>query len=213
MLYDVRVEVVDSTQTVAVVERTIGMRRLGPLGRSLKLEGKRWVVRGVAENVVEPASPEQWRNAAAAMIVSGPDDSLCEACSREGVLLVARIGRSGVRLKNELRRLSSWAAVGIVVLESDVRDANDIPSSAPNVLLAQYVPTAQSVVPSAWADLLACEVDQPATLAAKIADCALPSLVLKNFGGRAGLSQARAACDELQRNLAPFADVAGYLII
>lgn len=211
-LYRVNVELRRSGRVLETAERLLGIRMFGPRGRSLFLEGQRWVLRGVVQDEVMEDELTAWREASAAMIVSRSDETLCRDAARLGVMLVVSVTGSRDEVICELRRLAQSAAVAIAVVEN-TRDADEqLRYVAPNVLLAQHFPAASPVVPASWADVLICEVSQIDEFARRVADCKVPVIALRRLGGRDRLSDARAACDRLQRDLAPVGDFAGYVV-
>lgn len=72
---------------IAVSKRRIGLRRFGARGRSLWLDGRRYVPRGL---VMPEASIEidQFRDAASAAVVADPSDTFLDACDTEGVAVI-----------------------------------------------------------------------------------------------------------------------------
>ena len=210
-LYEVHVELRDGDHEAGATRRRLGIRHLGVIGRSLVLEGRRWVVRGVGRSAVNEPLLTRWSDLAAAMLVESPDEELCKRASEHGVLLVVRMG-SPENLADQLRKLARWAAVAIVVLDRETANRDDLSSLAPNVLLAEHIPADRPFVSQPWAQIVAREVDTPSTFARELQDCRLPILAIRQGPGFEDLQQARAGCDRLQRDLAAYVDVAGYLV-
>ncbi|MBI3839383.1 MAG: hypothetical protein HY288_15805 [Planctomycetia bacterium] len=111
---------------------------------------------------------------------------------------------------NEIRRLSRWPAVGMVVLPS--RAALDLDGLAHNLLLAERFGPDQPIEPSVWADVAVCEVADPDHLAARIADCKLPIIAARAVANATSVAEARAGCDRLQRDLAGQCEISGYIV-
>lgn len=87
-LYRLEAEADESGTIIARVDRLIGLRRLGVRGRSLWLDGRRWVPRGVAL----PAAgfdAAQLRAAGVAAVIVEPPEDLCAAADSAGVAVVA----------------------------------------------------------------------------------------------------------------------------
>ncbi len=199
-VYRAELELLDGGQVVARVERTFGFRPLGAAGARLRFDGKNWVLRGVGideENVGELAT---WRESSTTIMVKRPSDLLCEAASRLGVLVVAELDEFDLM---EIRRLSRWPAVGMVVLPACCNDG--FSAVAHNLLLAERIGGAQ---PSPWADVLICEIalGQPGALP----ESSLPIIAERRHGATA-VCDGRAACDRLQAELAPAGLLAGYI--
>jgi hypothetical protein len=117
-LYRLEASVHDGDRPVAVCDRMIGLRRLGVRGRSLWLEGRRWVPRGVR---ILPTGfePKLLRSLAAAAVMDDPCDAICEAADREGVAVIARLAGADARMltfDRAAERISAWAVHPSVVL-------------------------------------------------------------------------------------------------
>jgi len=125
-LYRLQAEVQRGDQTVAVVDRMVGLRRLGVRGRSLWLEGRRWVPRGVTI----PSSgfdPMSLRSLSAAAVIDDPSDVICEAADQAGVAIVAVLrGADDQPFDRDtaVRRIAGWALHPSVVLAVVPRTAN-----------------------------------------------------------------------------------------
>ncbi len=75
---------------VASWSRAVGLRRLGIRGRSLWLDGRRYVPRGL---VVSQGSVDidQFHDAAVAAVVADPSDDLLQACDAQGIAVVGML--------------------------------------------------------------------------------------------------------------------------
>ena len=76
--------------------------------------------RRVANEPPDPVGDRQlhaWWDLATTVVATDPDDALCAAASREGVVVLARLDTAGESWRDELRRLAHWAAVGLVGLD------------------------------------------------------------------------------------------------
>jgi hypothetical protein len=125
-LYRLEARVHSGDRTVAVFDRMVGLRRLGVRGRSLWLEGRRWVLRGVTSDAAA-FEPTSLRSLPAAAVVRDPCDEVCAAADQTGVAIVVRLedlsGRPfdpGVTAE----RIASWAMHPSVVLSVVPRSAN-----------------------------------------------------------------------------------------
>jgi len=117
-LYRLHAEVQRGDQTVAVVERMVGLRRLGVRGRSLWLEGRRWVPRGVTipRTGFDPTS---LRSLSAAAVIDDPTDAICEAADQAGVAIIARLVDavgSPLDAAGARDRIAAWALHPSVML-------------------------------------------------------------------------------------------------
>jgi hypothetical protein len=203
--YRARIELRESGHVIAVVERTFGIRPLAASGRSLRYGAKSWVLRGISRAEISPGTLEEWHAAEVAMLVAAADDATCEAASRLGVLLVAELERPQ---PEEVRRLARFPAVGVIVLPGDA--APQLDQVGHNVLLAQRL--AAGVRPADWADVVLYAVDGGHDLATTANNCPLPIIVERPHSWLASIDAGRLACDELQRELAPLGQFAGYIV-
>ena len=131
-LYRLHAEVQRGDQTVAVVDRMVGLRRLGVRGRSLWLEGRRWVPRGVT---IPPTGfdPIALRSLPAAAVINDPSDAICAAADQAGVAIIARLtDAAGRPLDSAVAReqIAAWAVHPSVVLAVVPRTADAAESMA-----------------------------------------------------------------------------------
>jgi hypothetical protein len=83
---------------------------------------------------------------------------------------------------------------------------------APNLLLAEWFKSfdpAMSLAP--WADLLVVSADEPSCLS-KTTAIEKPIIVTRYLESPLDLTNSRAACDTLQRDLASIGQFAGYIV-
>jgi hypothetical protein len=117
-LYRLQAEVQHGDQTVAVIDRMVGLRRLGVRGRSLWLEGRRWVPRGVTSPPTG-FDPTSLRSLSAAAVIDDPTDAICEAADQAGVAIIAVLrGADDKPFDSETAamRIAAWALHPSVVL-------------------------------------------------------------------------------------------------
>ena len=131
-LYRLQAEVQRGDQTVAVVDRMVGLRRLGVRGRSLWLEGRRWVPRGMT---ISPTGfePTSLRSLSAAAVIDDPSDAICEAADQAGVAIITKlVDADGVPLDaaGARDRIAAGAVHPSVVLAVVPRTANAEESTA-----------------------------------------------------------------------------------
>jgi hypothetical protein len=202
------------------VDRTVGIRRLGVRGKSLFFDGKRFVLRGRQEcrmqneecRIFLECHQDFLRDTWTVLVVANPDDEVCEFASRRGILLVADLAEEGDSPLDLLRRVSRWPAVGFAILARGADISDSQIAEIPNLLLAQFVPVDQKLATVRWADLLFIEISQPEILANKIAGIDIPVVAVRRLANVDNIEQARAECDILQSDLAPFGDFAGFVV-
>jgi hypothetical protein len=217
-LYDVHVELRDGARVVTTFDQTIGIRRLGAAGHNLLWEGKRWVLRGVGgrQKIIlkEPVDEfvATFRDAAAAMVLVDPDQAICSHASQAGVTVIARL-TDPANLIEQLSELGRFGAVAVAILPADIATSDlTLHSAAPNLLLAEHFCGGTAINPAFWADLIVCQVSDPARFHDLVATCPLPIVAERLLNEPESIAAARQACDRLQRDLAPAGDYAGYFI-
>lgn len=217
-LYDVHVDLRDRTCVVQTFDQTIGIRRLGAAGRNLLWEGKRWVLRGVGsrrkisggESVDERVAT--YREASAAMVVVDPDEMVCRSASQAGVVVIAHLTDSAT-VHVQLGELARWGAVAMAILPTEIEvSAAALHDAVPNLLLAQRCHDDAAVEPASWADVVVCQLSDPARFSRAVASCPLPIVAQRELNETHSVADARTECDRLQRDLAPGGDYAGYLV-
>lgn len=205
-LYDAEIELREGGRVVAQAKRIFGIRRLGTGRHTLIFDGKPWVLRGVVADELLHTELADWNDAQMAMCVRNPNDALCDAASREGVLLVAELGQADV---GEIVRLRRWPSVGIIAVTAP-RDA-DLRGLPQNAVLACRLPAREALQPTPWADALAVDVN-PAEPLEGLVRSVLPVLVIRREGRVESIGAGRRRCDRLQRDLAPLGQFAGYIV-
>jgi hypothetical protein len=87
-LYRLEARLEAGGQELAACQRPVGLRRLGVRGRSLWLDGRRYVPRGVAA-APEAIDVARFRAAALAAVMADPADDVLARCDAEGVAVIA----------------------------------------------------------------------------------------------------------------------------
>jgi hypothetical protein len=218
-LYRLHAEVQRGDQTVAVVDRMVGLRRLGVRGRSLWLEGRRWVPRGVT---IDPTGfdPIALRGLPAAAVINDPSDVICAAADQAGVAIIARLTDADGRPLDSAgarERIAAWAVHPSVVLAVVPRTANAEESMA---IIAAVRPFKGTMLVGREVDGTQ-PPDAPLAVAVGAADCivvdlprdALPHdgwrlwkadtpLVAQRAVAAGNTAEHRQECDRLQAALA-----------
>jgi len=234
-LYRVTVRVVADGRTVAESSRRIGLRRSGARGRSLWLEGRRWVPRGVAWESRSSDLRTVPGGGVAAMVVD-PPEHLLGAADEAGLAIIALAeGEDGRPLADDAiaERIGRWAmhpAVVITALPQAVAE-EDLVAVAANVrrvkgtMLLTHGVDGTSPPPSGVAagiDGLCVALDRGCLPhdAWRDAAPAVPLIAWQRGAGKTG--RTRAACDRLQAALAAWGladgrphqswDWAGYVV-
>jgi len=210
-IYDVTIELRRGTEVVATARRELGLRSLGVRGRNLMLNGKRWVLRGVSAHSTTERLPRVWHEASAAYVCDDSDPEPLAEASQWGALSVVLFDQPADQTASHLRELSRYPGVAIAVvlgpLPADFRKSH----VAPNLLLAQWIGLDNFFHVESWADLLFVTADGPDHLH-EAGAAEKPVVITRYLEPPVGLIEARAACDILQRDLAPLGQFAGYIV-
>lgn len=239
-LYRLEARLHEGGRLHADVDRMIGLRRLGVRGRSLWLEGRRWVPRGVS---ISPTGfdPSVLRSLVAAAVVRDPSEACRAAADQAGVAIIARLeDAAGLPLDRAeaCARIAEWALHPSIMLAVVPRRVH--PREADAIVAA--------VRPHKGTMLVGCEVDgsQPPAVAAEAppnaADCLVVDLphdslphdrwrsagpgmpmIAQRASAAGTCAEHRRGCDRLQAALAGWGladgakqlprDWAGYLTV
>ncbi|NBV46222.1 MAG: hypothetical protein EBR86_11445 [Planctomycetia bacterium] len=112
---------------VASCDRWVGMRRSGVRGRSLWLEGRRFVPRGVGLEAVPEAGVGDLRMLGATAWIPDPDAASCARAAAEGIVVIARVTlppvpAAGAALGERLTDLGGCPAVLLAVVPAAAPD-------------------------------------------------------------------------------------------
>ena len=209
-LYDVTVELRRGSAVIDQTTRTIGLRPLGIAGSNLTYAGKTWVLRGVHRLSSLAEALEECARHSAALVapVELIDWGMLSDASEKGVLTVVLLTAS--ETEEEIRLCSQYAAAAIGVLPPKYAPSRRIPSG--NLLLAHHVRQGdeEPAADAAW--LILGEVLEEATFASWAATLKRPVIAYRELWEPPDVGPARAECDRLQRDLAPYGQFAGYIV-
>jgi len=207
-MYLATVELLRQGEVRETIKREIGLRDLRPQKNNLFLDAKRWVLRGVHGDGFAN-SPHDWRQASAVRITGSIDESWLIEAAGEGAMVVIRLDDPAQVDVHLLRRIARFTSAAMVVLPNPANLPDDVRLFAPNLLLAQQASAASP--PAAWAHAAWVEMDSVEGFAGDAAGLSLPIIAVRR-GRFDSLTVARAACDQLQADLAPLGQYAGYVV-
>ncbi len=123
--YRLQARVTVAGREVASCDRWFGMRRTGIRGRSLWLEGRRFVPRAVGLGGLPATAIADLRLLAAAALIADPDAATCDRATAEGIVIIARLpvaweSGDGRMLGERLVALAGSAAVLMAVIPAAV---------------------------------------------------------------------------------------------
>jgi hypothetical protein len=211
-IYDVTVNLLRGTELIASASREIGLRSLGVRGHSLFLNGKRWVLRGVSTAGTTARVPSDWHEIQAACCCddSRPGD-LLEA-SGCGTLTLVHVPARGGPVIPRLRQLARFPAAAIAVIDAPLPPDFRKSQVAPNLILAQGISPDHRWPREPWTEVLVVQADEPEWIAEAGTLDEVPIIAARYLRSPVDLATARAACDTLQRDLAPLGQFAGYVV-
>ncbi len=200
-LYDVELTLQQADEATTTWKHTVGLRRWEIDGRNLFRERRRIVLRAVVVDDFDAEDLPTAVEAEMALVVRDPSGAFLQRASELGVPVVA-----------DLRGLSpdivsyTWQpSVALVLLDNA--------ASKPHAIrTASVTHPACGFAEAAWADVIAAELNETELPPAWAATCEKPMIAIRRQGAYAELAQARRACDQLQADLAPQFDLAGYFV-
>jgi hypothetical protein len=209
-LYDVTVDLRQEGKVVEQAKRTIGLRPLAVVGKNLAYGGKTWVVRGIRCKPLLEVEIGNCRGSHAAIFApaEGLDERLMTMASEEGTLVMAELSQANAAA--EVSRLSRYAAVAIAVLPPASGPIRA--SAATNIALAHRLKQGEVEPPPDDARLVLAEVTKEASFADWAKTLARPIIAYRPLPAPYEIAAARAECDRLQRDLAPYGQFAGYIV-
>ena len=211
-IYDVTVNLLRGGEVVATARRELGLRRLGPRGRNLVLDGKRWVLRGVNTNSTTARLPREWHEELSALVVRDPSEDLLAEASQWGALAVVDLNGPADAAASQLRHLARYPAVAIAIVRGPLPTDFAKADYCPNLLLAAGIGAGEQSRLPPWAELAVVSADSPEDFARVAQTVSIPILAERRLAAALPLDEARAACDRLQRDLAAAGQFAGYIV-
>lgn len=190
------------------IEFRCGIRRFGVKDGQFWLNGKRWVLRAAHQDSRRETLLQQWREARLAMLVDDPLDSLLDRAAELGVMLIINLE---VRyLPDRLRQVSQSPAVVMAIVPPETT-LEECRAQAPNLLIAKRFAADASETSPQDVDVILCQT-KGSESSALLGCNSIPVVAVRHDDRWADLTAARAACDALQRDLAPRFDLSGYLV-
>jgi hypothetical protein len=207
---------------VATCRQIVGLRRLGVRGRSLWLDGRRFVPRGHGGEA-DVIDLDVFRQAGLTAVLADPPDELLDRCDSEGVAVIAWLVNAGRPLTAEAAglRIAAWAAhpsVLVAILPPNMPAdlaaavlAETNKSTRGTLLIASAVDgTKPPCPPPPGADLmvLALPAERVPHPLWQTENLRLPLIACRSQTSVAAVP-SRRPCDSLQADLATWATAAG----
>lgn len=226
-IYDVTVELRKGNDIIASEVRQIGFKPLGISGRFFTWEGKPWVMRGATNRTVNADKLRIWSDRSTSILFANPPTAKqLDHSALRGILawvLMPMFGRPAT-LKRAMRDLSGCPSVaGFLMLTKTSSD--QIPQSlleaTPNLLIGIALGSATKTPPSQRHRIFHhVRLEKDWGIDEGLTSLDSPLLAVREQGpNRAdnehpflSIERARAACDKLQADLAPYGQFAGYIV-
>lgn len=187
------------------------LRRFGPRGKDLYLDGRRWVMRGVSKDFGRTETMATWREVAPICVAAGELPwSFLDRLARQGVMLVPWLRASDAL---QLPRLSSQSGIAMCVLEQASLWPADLRERMPQSVLLQHAHVGGAREAAPWAHGWAVSLDEDPAAIAAWREVGSPVVVCRRGKPGLSLAEARAECDRLQREVAPHGDWSGFVIL
>lgn len=190
-----RVDVLDGDEVID--SQRIGVRKLECSQGSLFLNSRRWVLRAVWSNSLSVAECQQEN---LSIVCDNPSEKFLDDASDAGLFVVLDL-EDCVDWEERVCELSRFPCVGLTILRDSI---DQVPTT--NQLFAHRI-SPPEVKPASWAHVLI--ADFPELKACSATDFSRPLFCFRRLRGE---PLGRAACEQLQRDLAPEFDLAGYIV-
>lgn len=200
-LYDVTIELHRDGEPTLVERRLLGFRPIQVGPRYLLREGKPWIPRGARLESLSGFSFDAAREQSLVVRVDGaslPDEPFFEQASSQGVYVAVDLAGTTAEIQRGIDRCARWPAAFLAFV-TRIDDPEGLAKlDRQNLILAAGDERAEVVFGDARAAGL--------TFAAK------PTIAVRPVPSPVDVAAARAACDALQRDLAPRGPFAGYFV-
>lgn len=188
------------------------IRPLSATARDFRLSRKRWVPRGIYAAEITPSEVRAWIQLAAVPIVSRPSEELLRHCLVEGLPIMVAMNPTD---RTSVAEVWNWSRTTCVVATiwpgTDLALKEYFPRK-PRLLLGQPRTPDRSREPDDWTDFHMVGAKDLEGLADRDSSGSRPIVVQRTLTSALPLAEMRAACDQLQRDMAPIGDFAGYVV-
>ena len=175
----------------------LGIRKLECSRGSLFFNSRRWVLRAAWSDSL---SVDDCQRENVSIVCDDPSDEFLNQATDSGVFVVVNLEEFD-DWKERMEHLSRFPCIGMFILDNTIVD---LPRT--NQLLAHRFPP-HDATPASWAHVLMSEYSEFNDESK--ASVSHPLVCYRSISGE---PMTRAACDGLQRDLAPEFDLAGYVV-
>ena len=198
------------------IEQTtqIGLTRWESHWRNLRLETQRIVLRGAGTTCPTAETLQSAREARTALLIKEMNQATCDAADALGVVLCLDLRDSDDFDYSALADIHFSPSIFLALVSSEQRDDQKICDLLPShCLIAQCLSTESTIEESLDAGpVLAFDLKPGERPPAWVPMASRPVIGIRRGEEYTDLSQARAACDRLQAELAPEFNLAGYFV-
>ncbi len=208
-LYKIDLQVNWSDGTVFRWKQSIGLRRWEVLGSSFFQERRRVVLRGAC---IDQPTSEQLTSAAQAeiaIISHNLSDVMLASASEVGANLFIDLRQEDEQIDTELRRFSWYPAVAGVLLTPKSVGYTRLPNGTK---LGSVVGPNDVAENHSSGDLMVVDLQHEETPPVWASQKTKPAIAIRKRQEQVEIAEVRAHCDQLQADLAPDFDLAGYFV-
>jgi hypothetical protein len=211
-IYDVMVRLQRGSEILGSSHREIGLRSLGVRDTHFTLDGKRWIIRGVRSQSTTEKLPRAWHDEAASYVISSVDEEALSEASQWGTLSIVEVSGTPGELMRQLQQLALHPSAALAIIDGQLPSDFKISAVAPNLLLVQPCLKTTEFIVEPWASAVWIDANDARSFSEMVSTLNLPVLAARPLESPLPIAQARAACDELQRDIAPIGQFAGYIV-
>lgn len=213
--YRITVELRDDRSLLATADWDLGIRACAVRGSHIYWSTRRSVLRAIEHpHVGEPISWTDWRHEYTCVYYPSPHTAQLAEISRAGVPAIVPMPRlAPADVLGWLNHTSRHAAVTVVEITERmyIIRIGELRTQAPNLLFAASDAIWRNA-PDCQPDLIIWDYRDVESLRRLRDETRLPICARRRLDGPQPFEAARYACDRLQRDLAPWADLAGYFV-
>jgi len=208
-LYKLELELQLADGSAETWNQTVGLRRWEIVGKNLMRERRRIVLRAVVVDSIEMEDLSTAVVSELALVVTDPHPEFLERASELGVSLVVDLRGYDGDITAKLLSCAWQPSVALVIFDASLDGPFYQPLAVRIACIADSVECLDEV---SWADVVAVEIDETKRPPEWAATCEKPVIAIRRCGAYAELAEARRKCDQLQADLAPQFDLAGYIV-
>ena len=198
------------------IEQTtqVGLTRWESHWRNLRLETRRVVLRGAGSTRPTADTLQSAREARTALLIKDIDQATFDSAAQLGVVLCLDLRDADDFDCSALADIHYSPSLFLAIVSSEQRDDQKFRDLLPNhCLIARHLSNSSTIEDSLDAGpVLAFDLKPGERPPAWVSMASRPVIAIRRGEDYTDLSEARAACDRLQAELAPEFNLAGYFV-